>query len=70
MTTLDRMPPATRDTVTTLIVACADADAIGAATDPHAGRAIVDDPPILIRSRRRRDASLLRDGKRASRELG
>jgi hypothetical protein len=64
------MPPAIHDTVTALIVGRADADAIGAATDPHAGPVTVDDSPRLIRSWRLRDASLLRDGKRAPRELG
>jgi hypothetical protein len=70
MTTLERMPSAARDTVTTFIVGCVAAGAIGATTDRQACRAIVDDRPRLIRSWRLRAASLLRDGERAPRELG
>src|SRR3954469_11724055 len=69
MTTLDRMLPATCDTVATLIEGCAAAGPIRAATDRHAAPAIVDDPPRLIRSRRLRAASPLRDIERSPRDL-
>ena len=69
MATLDRMPPASRDTVSTLIEDFAAWRPIGAATELHAGPGIVDDPPRLIRSWRLRAASPSRDIKRAPREL-
>jgi hypothetical protein len=61
--------PATRDTVATLIEGSAAADPARAATDRHARLAVVDAPPRLIRSRRLRAASLLRDMRRPPRDL-
>lgn len=58
-----------RDTSTTLIEDCAAWRPIGAATDLHAGPAIIDGPRRLIRSSRLRAASPPRDTKRAPRAL-
>src|SRR5689334_4348497 len=65
MTTLDRMPPATRDTIAALIERCPSAGPVGAATDGRAGSAIVEDPSIRTGSLRPRAASLPPDRKRA-----